>query len=67
MTPAEREKLRQAAEAAGLTKLNDAQLAEFGSGARSMSDIVKRLPKDLAGADEMALVFRLAPRNGAQR
>ena len=66
MTPAERDTFKQMAEAAGLRKLSDAQLVEFATGAKGMSENVKRLPKDFGGADEMALVFRLTPCKGAQ-
>lgn len=62
MTTSERDKTKERAAAAGLSNLTDAQLAEFAAGAKSMDALVRRLPKDLGGADEMALVFRLTPR-----
>jgi hypothetical protein len=64
MVAAERDRLRQLAQGAGLTRLSDVQLAEFARSAVAMAALVRRLPKDLGGADEMALVFRLSPRAG---
>ncbi|MFM9937947.1 MAG: hypothetical protein ACKVP7_00460 [Hyphomicrobiaceae bacterium] len=64
MPASERDEIVRQAKAAGLTKLSETHLAEFARTAKTAAELAKRLPKDLGGTDEMALVLRLTPRTG---
>ena len=51
--------LRARAAAIGLTRLDDAQLAELAAGERRLQEVAAKLPRDLAPAVESAHVLRL--------
>jgi hypothetical protein len=56
----EKDRVGELARAAGLTKLNDKQLAQFAAGVASARALAEALPKDLHWSEESALVYRPA-------
>jgi len=50
--------LRQKAEALGLDRLSDEHLSQLERATRMMAAQLKRLPRDLPPAQELALIFR---------
>ena len=50
---------RQIATAAGLTRLDERQLAQLALSVASARELAAKLPKDLHWSEESALVFRL--------
>ena len=50
---------RQIATTAGLTKLDEKQLAQMALSVASARDLAGKLPKDLHWSEEIAVVFRL--------
>lgn len=58
---------RRLAKAAGLTRLDDKQMAAFIAGARSTKALADRLPKDLHWTEECAHIFSLERRRRASK
>ena len=58
---------RQIATAAGLTKLDEKQLAQLALSVASARELAGKLPKDLHWSEEIALVFRLPHPGDAKR
>jgi hypothetical protein len=63
----DKDRAREIAVAAGLTKLDDKQLAQLAQGIASARELAGKLPKDLHWSEEMALTFRLPHPRGAGR
>lgn len=55
------------AKAAGLTRLDEKQMADFITGARATKALTDRLPKDLHWSEECAHVFSLERRRRTQK
>ena len=66
MSETQQHLLRRLAREAGLTRLNDQHLEQFALGLTSTRTLAERLPRDLHWTDELAVVFRLRPRQGGQ-
>lgn len=58
---------RRLAKVAGLTRLDDRQMAEFVACARTTKALTDRLPKDLHWSEECAHVFSLERRRRAPK
>ena len=57
--------LRQTAATAGLTRLNQAHLAQLKRAMESARELGGKLPKDLHYSEEIAITFRLPAAGGS--
>jgi len=58
--------LLQTAATAGLTRLNQAQLAQLKRAVESARELSDKLPKDLHFSEEIAVTFRLPAAGGSK-